>query len=234
MNIKHFHFAAYALLLATGASATTVSSVAVANEWFESNDAFTAFSVREPGDLYLRTFGVPQFNRSAIEFSLSNISGGATIQSAIFSIGAGGTSEAGGHFIFYGYGGDGYITVADATRTSKFLGSLPTISRWEYPYYSVDATDLVKQLVAQESAFVGVLITFAEQGPFKNEWPGGDLCGREADMYWGYNCPVGYLPTLTVEYADAVAVSEPSTIVLLSVALAGLGAIRRRKLTKYA
>jgi hypothetical protein len=231
MKTSYLAIAASALLFATNAHATIVSSISVTDGWFASDDTFTTFSSPET-DIFLRTFGVPQFNRSALEFSLSNVTRRATIRSATFTIGAGGTSEAGANFNFYGYSGDGYITVADATRTSNFIGSLPTEWGWwwqgEKPLYTVDATDLVKQLVSEEANFAGFLITLAEEGPFTGAHPGGDLCSG-VGAEWSFYCPVQYLPTLSVEYDDAVAVSEPNTIALLSVALAGLGAIRRRK-----
>jgi hypothetical protein len=222
MNFKHIAAAISTLLLAASAGATTVSSGDVADDWFSANANYTAFTLSgNPGDVYLRTFGIGGLNRSALEFSLSNIAPNSLIQSAVFTVQSRGTAVAGANFNFYGYNGDGAITVEDATRTGTLLAS--TAIGAGTPTYDIDATALIQSLVDANAAYAGFLITVSVQ----NSFIGNDLCSRE--MSPGLACA----PKLTVNYSErAAAVPEPGSLALFGAAIAGLAAVRRRKSAK--
>jgi len=196
----------------SSASATTISETSAADDWFTADPSFTTFALSgTPTDGFLRTFGATYVDRSALEFSLAGISAGATINSATFSVSSGGTEVAGGTFNFWGYSGDGAITVADATQTADLLTTLPTLTG--HPTYTVDVTSLIQTLVDASAGYAGILITVSPEGNFF----GNDLVSSEGD-----NGPV---PNLTVDFS----VPEPMSTALLGVGLAGLGMIRRRR-----
>lgn len=225
MRFNHLATAIFtAVLLASAAHATVVSSTAVADDWFANNDAtYTSFSVSgDPTDSLLRTFGADgTATRSALEFSLVGIAAGSTIHSAVFSVQSRqGSSVAGGIFSFWGYTGDGAISAADAVENINLLSTAPTQDI--DALYSVDVTALIQSLVDASRQYAGILITVSPQGSFF----GSDFVSSEG-------VAAGFAPSdrpdLTVDFSAAQTVPEPGGLVLFGVALAGLVASYRRR-----
>lgn len=199
------------------ASATVVTTGAAADDWFSANNTFSVFNLSgNPSDAYLRTFGHAGVNRSALEFSLAGIGAGSNIGSATFSVQSRGTAVSGGVFQFYGYSGDGAITTADATQTFNLISSTPTLGG--QPLYTVDVTAFIQSLVNSNATYAGILIKLAVEGGFT----GNDLVSREFGS-------ANDAPRLVVNFTEGQRVPEPASLALLGIALAGIGAARRRK-----
>ncbi|MBQ5948207.1 PEP-CTERM sorting domain-containing protein [Massilia sp. ST3] len=213
-----------ALCCASIANAGNITTGAVADDWFGSNDSYTAFTVSgDPGDGFLRTFGFTGLNRSALEFSLDGLQPNHKITSATFTITSGGTTVGGASFNFWGYGGDGAITDEDGGRTGTLLLSTPVLTG--KPTYTVDATSLIQSLLDDGASHAGFLITLSSQGDFI----GNDLCSREGAMLCG-----GLGPQLSIDFEEAAQadVPEPASLALFGASLAALAAARRRKASK--
>jgi hypothetical protein len=221
MKIKHINAALAALLLASSAGATTITTVAVADDWFNPNASYTAFTLSgDPTDIFLRTFGGTSLNRSALEFSLAGMPANSQVSSATFSIASRGTALGGASLNFWGYTGDGAITAADGAKTGNLLLSTPILTGT--PTYTVDASAFIQSLADSSAAYAGFLITVSTQGGFH----GNDLCSRDSS---GYSPCTGHLPTLTIDYAPRAAVPEPASLALFGAAFVGLAAARRQR-----
>lgn len=206
-------------IVGIGAShATPLTLADVSDDWFSSAGNISGDST----DGYLRTFGsTGSVSRSAIEFSLSGLSSGDVVNSAIFRMKSTGTAVAGGNFQFWGYVGDGIVTSSDSYPTSNLLGTLATLGG--QPLYLLDVTSFIQSLVNAGNSYAGILITVQEESA--STFLGNDIVSRDTATY-GFN--VADVPAIDVQFSAGSNVPEPDSLLLLGLALTGLVATRRK------
>jgi hypothetical protein len=109
-------------------------------------------------DLFVRdNFGIPGEYRSALEFDLSTIPRGATINSAVLSLKN--FSLRGGTIVqFHGYAGNGSVELADMS-ISNFLGERSALSD-----FTIDILPFIQTQLDNNSSFAGVMVKTSNGG----------------------------------------------------------------------
>jgi hypothetical protein len=152
--------------------------------------------------------------RAALEFDLSGIPAGATIQSAVFRIRYNGANGMPAETLkFNAYPGDGIMSPEDF-RVDNQIG--PRYNAFgppadTKPFYEVPATDFIQSLLQSQSAYAGFMVQ--------------NVVGNQTAFYSRFTGP-SYEPRLDIEY---VPVPEPSTLVLVGAAIIGLAAAGGRR-----
>lgn len=150
--------------------------------------------------------------RGIIEFDISEIQPGATIQSAMLEFDVGMYTSDGPWLDFYGYSGDGLAGFDDINQ----LGSLVATSR--------EIDDLGQMTVSLDMAFLESIAGADYLGLVMRQ--GND--GSQAGITPSEGSYLVLPPTLTIDFTNAI--PEPSTLAgLVSLVLAGLVILWRNR-----
>lgn len=190
--------------------------------WTNTGSSFTTYT----SNVYAaRTVqGVQVFeSRGIIELGLAPLPTNAVITSATLNFKINGvSSNANSTLNFYGYSGDGVLSVSDYNNISPTptasLASVTTAGN-----YSVDLTSFVQSLYATNATFAGILFR--------------DMGGSNLSVTSNYNMGTFYDakpegstasqgPRLVITYTTA-AVPEPASLAILT--LPGAALLMRRK-----
>lgn len=160
-------------------------------------------------DPFLRVFGVSGPSaafRAALEFNVSAIPVGSTVNSASLALhDRGSTFNPPFTISLYGFVGDGAISVNDGNAITpfNFINSYTNTSNTGNPDYFINVTSFVQFFVTQNQPFAGILLRSSGEGGL---FRGNDLASSD-------NGDVNARPLLTVDYTP---VPEPTSLLLLA------------------
>jgi hypothetical protein len=170
-------------------------------------------------DVFLRVFGDSTYYRAALEFSLSGVTAGATINSATLFLSDRGTSTN-ATIQVHGYSGDGVVTFSDMSANNQ-IASFNTAAGTSADY-NLDVTSYVQSLVNGSGAYGGFLLKSSVEGSFN----GADIASSEYSI-------ADYRPTLTIDFTSVAPTPEPSTLISAGIGVAMmLGYARCRRKAK--
>lgn len=189
------------LLLTTPAHAT-VANVNPADDRTISdlNEDQVGDSLFSQTDDYLRTGFHARFWRSAIEFDLSGIDSGATINSANLFLRDYGSSRD-GVLNIWAYSGDGVIAVEDASMTGNLVGTVTIVDAEGTQDFNTDVTAFIQSLVDSGASHAGFLI--GADTPTGLGGGASDLCSKE-NIHCGSAVENYNRPALTVDFTADV------------------------------
>ena len=231
--MPYYFIAVIALVLSAGmttASTVTSTTITPADDRTIGNISLTE-RLGPQGDQFLRVGFNDTYWRAAIEFDISGIPTGQTIDSATLNIrGSGVTSSVQvGTMNAYGYLGNGTIEVADSTATNNFLESFEIVQTNNSALdISLNVTPFLASIYSNDADYMGILLTAAT--PTGLDGGAADICSSEGPAEFPSRCSGG-APELVVSYSAApiAPVPLPSGFPLLLAGLVGMGAWARRK-----
>lgn len=161
--------------------------------------------------------GLTEGSRAGLEFALSGIPVGATINSATLSlvnVGFGGTPDV----IVGGYAGNGAVELADMTTLQNLVAGPFGVSQLFDPALAaIDTTSFVQRLITNGDSFAGFTVRITSLSSSLN------IASKEHPT-------ASFHPTLTVDYTPT-AVPEPGSLLLAGFGITWSGAVSwvRRK-----
>ncbi len=197
-------------------SLTPVSDRSLENGYLDPETATVGYV-----QLSRNSLGAVYEQRFALEFDLSAIPAGATIEAASMSLSLANFEDNFGNGVpleIHGYSGDGSVDTADFSVSNLIDGF--TLPR---PQSSVpmtrDVTSFLQQLVDSNQSFAGLMIRLPQGG-----LPGNYIGHR---LVFFYSSESGSPPRLDVSFTSAV--PEPSALLSTGLGLAILGGVGRRR-----
>ncbi|MEC7258843.1 MAG: hypothetical protein VXW58_13580, partial [Pseudomonadota bacterium] len=208
--MKTSFFAAAALaLLTTPAFAATVTTTAVADVTVGDEDFDGVMDYAGPqDDVYLRVFGNWRTGRGVLEYDLSGIAAGDTVDSASVSFSVRGTRVP-GVVNLYGYSGDGVATIADGNLVQTLVGSF-TVSDASADYNVSISSSFLQGLLDAGASHLGLIMVSSDETRFG---PGADFCSVGSTNYSCSGIPGSQL---TVNSSPANVVPVPASLPLLA------------------
>ena len=231
--MPYYFIAAIALVLSAGmttASTVTSTTITPTDDRTIGNISLSE-RLGPQDDMFLRVGFNDTYWRAAIEFDISGIPTGQTIDSAFFNIrGSGITSSVQvGTLNAYGYLGNGTIEVTDSTGTNNLLGHFGIVQTNNLAQdISLDVTPFLASIYSNDADYMGILLT--ADTPTGLNGGAADICSAEGPVERPDKC-IGGAPELVVSYSAApiAPVPLPSGFPLLLAGLVGMGAWARRK-----
>ena len=219
------------IAMTTFSQATVVNLTVADDRTITADGSGNASGLGPQNDGFLRTFGVSSVFRSVIEFDMSGVAPGSTINLATLGLRDEGTSSDGRIDIF-GFSGDGVVSVSDALETSNLVTSINITSANGIEDFSRELTSFVQGLVTNNALFAGLLLVSEDETSFSVG--GSDICSSEAGngtaSFARSDC-VGFGPSLTVDFATSV-VPLPAALPLYGTGLAIMGFVGWRRKRK--
>lgn len=220
---RTFLAAATLALLTTPAFAATVTTTAVADVTVgDTNNDGVMDDALAQDDVYLRVFGSGSVGRGVLEYDLSGIGAGETVESASVSFSARGTRMPGLVYL-YGYAGDGVATIADGNLVQTLVGSFSVVSE-EMDYNVSISASFLQGLLDAGASYLGLVMVSSDETRFG---PGADFCSVGSTTP---SCAGNPGSQLTVNSSPAGVVPVPASLPLLAggFGLFGVMAARRR------
>jgi len=205
------------LALVTGARlAATTIDIGATDDRTAGVSAGVANSLQSDNDVFLRTFGVSSVWRSALEFSLTSLTGPITINSATLRLVDAGT-EVAGTIQVHGYTGDGVVTLGDFGYSNLLTSYNTTDTSSVIRVHLLDVTSFIQDQIDANSSFSGFMLRSSNEGLFQ----GADIASSE----WS---DPNYRPLLTIDYSAAATPDGGTSAVMIGASLVVLATVRRR------
>lgn len=143
--------------------------------------------------------GLTEGSRAGLEFALSGVPVGATINSATLSlvnVGFGGIPVVEVH----GYAGNGAVELADMTVQNQIAGPFSVSQLFDPALAAIDTTSFVQQLITNDDSFAGFTVRITSLSSSLN------IASKEHPT-------ASFHPTLTVDYTPTP-VPEPGSLLM--------------------